>query len=192
MKWMVFTLLILSIVVLSACSTDNRSSVEQSPASSIITSSLSDGTFSIGASDDSLEFVGTGVGKRHPGTFSNWSGEVAVEDKKITTVGFTIDATSISTGIDGLDSHLKSSDFFLTSEYPEITFVSTDIIHSSPGEAIVTGELSLRKKTSEVSFPAAIDGKIVTGSFTLDTSPFIDKYAGVDQEVSVIFEVTLE
>src|SRR5215831_21022584 len=48
------------------------------------------------------------------GSFERWSGTIEVPDGDFSkaTVGVTIDASSIATGVPDRDAHLKSPDFF--------------------------------------------------------------------------------
>jgi hypothetical protein len=59
------------------------------------------------------------------GTFARWSGTVQVPDGDFSkaTVAVTIDASSIATGVEQRDAHLKSPDFFDVAQYPELRFV---------------------------------------------------------------------
>src|SRR2546425_7975462 len=59
------------------------------------------------------------------GAFARWSGTVEVTDGDFSkaTVAVTIDASSIHTGVEQRDAHLKSPDFFDVAQYPELRFV---------------------------------------------------------------------
>src|SRR5580693_6551347 len=59
------------------------------------------------------------------GTFARWSGRVHMPygDFSQATGSVTIDASSINTGVDQRDGHLKSPDFFDVAQHPELRFV---------------------------------------------------------------------
>jgi polyisoprenoid-binding protein YceI len=87
------------------------------------------------------------------GDFRKVSGAVNLDDKDPTksTVDATIDVTSINTGIEKRDDHLKSPDFFDVAKYPSMTFKSKKI-QSAGGEGKykITGDLTLHGATKEV------------------------------------------
>jgi polyisoprenoid-binding protein YceI len=66
----------------------------------------------------------------------------------------TLTAASIDTRNTRRDTHLRSADFFDSSNYPDITFTADGIRPSGPGVA-VTGALTVRGRTRPLSFDAA-------------------------------------
>ena len=68
------------------------------------------------------------------GQFCKVGGTVYFDPLNITnsSIELSIDASSIFTGIQKRDDHLKSADFFDVDKYPAITFTSTRI-HSVNG-----------------------------------------------------------
>ncbi len=96
-------------------------------------------------------------------------------------VTVTIDAASIDTDHEQRDGHLKSADFLDVEEHSEITFVSTAVAKSNDG-FVLTGDLTIRGVTQEVSFPFTLVGPIkdplglmrigVEGELTIDRTDF--------------------
>ena len=86
------------------------------------------------------------------GTFARWSGTVQVPDGDFSkgTISVTIDASSINTGVDQRDAHLKSADFFDVAQFPELTFVGKRVQPRSGNEIDVVGDLTIRGITREV------------------------------------------
>lgn len=70
-------------------------------------------------------------------------------DSTKSTVTATIDATTIDTGVDQRDTHLKSPDFFDVTKFPTATFSSTSVTKSAGG-LTVTGNLTLHGVTKPV------------------------------------------
>ena len=67
------------------------------------------------------------------------------------TVEAVIDVNSIDTGVDALDKHLKSDDFFNAEKYPTMTFKSTGIEKTGEDTGIMTGDLTVHGVTKPVT-----------------------------------------
>lgn len=85
------------------------------------------------------------------GEFSKLSGALSLDDKDPTksSVEATIDVSSVDTGNERRDGHLKSPDFFDVEKFPSMTFKSRKVVRA-PGGFKVTGDLSLHGVTKEV------------------------------------------
>jgi polyisoprenoid-binding protein YceI len=66
------------------------------------------------------------------------------------TVAVTIDASSINTGVEDRDAHLKSPDFLDAAQYPELRFVGKRVQPRSGSEIDVVGDLTIKGITREV------------------------------------------
>src|ERR1700759_2735743 len=64
-------------------------------------------------------------------------------DLKHAKVEVTIPVSALTTGVPGLDEHLKSKDFFEIERYPDVTFHSTRVEPGSKDHFKVTGELAI-------------------------------------------------
>ena len=86
------------------------------------------------------------------GTFGRWSGTVQVPDGDFSnaTVEVTIDASSIDTGVEQRDAHLKSPDFFDAAQYPELHFVGKRVQPQSGSDIDVIGDLTIKGITREI------------------------------------------
>jgi polyisoprenoid-binding protein YceI len=86
------------------------------------------------------------------GTFARWSGTVQVPggDFSKATVAVTIDASSIDTGVEQRDAHLKSPDFFDVAQYPVLHFVGKRVQPRSGLEIDLVGDLTIKGITHEV------------------------------------------
>jgi polyisoprenoid-binding protein YceI len=87
------------------------------------------------------------------GEFTKISGTVAIDDSDITksTVNVTIDVGSVDTRVTRRDDDLKSPNFFDVAKYPSITFQSTKITKAGDGKLLVTGNLTIKDVTKEVT-----------------------------------------
>jgi polyisoprenoid-binding protein YceI len=70
-------------------------------------------------------------------------------DPATASVEATLDATTIDTGVEDRDKHLKSADFFDVEKYPTVTFKSTKVEKASGGLE-VTGDLTMHGVTKQV------------------------------------------
>lgn len=87
------------------------------------------------------------------GELGKVTGTVNLDDKDISrsTVEATIEATTLSTRDDKRDQHLKGPDFFDVASHPKLTFKSKRVQPAGPGKLKVTGDLTLRGVTREVT-----------------------------------------
>jgi polyisoprenoid-binding protein YceI len=88
------------------------------------------------------------------GEFTKVSGTVNLDDQDISksTVNASIDVASLDTRVQHRDDDLKSDHFFDVAKYPAITFQSTKIVSTGDGTFKMTGNLTLRGVTKEVTF----------------------------------------
>jgi polyisoprenoid-binding protein YceI len=92
------------------------------------------------------------------GRFGSFSGEIITgEDLAGSSVTATIDATSIDTGLEQRDGHIRSADFFDVENHPRWTFRSTGV--RADGEALsVDGELTIKGVTRPVTLAVEVNG----------------------------------
>jgi polyisoprenoid-binding protein YceI len=92
------------------------------------------------------------------GRFTDFSGTVTIaEDPLQSTVEANVDLSSVTTGDDQRDAHLKSGDFFDVENHPHMTFTSTSL--KADGEDyVMTGDLTVTGTTRTVDFELEFDG----------------------------------
>ncbi len=95
------------------------------------------------------------------GKFQEFTGTIDVDRAKpeASTVEFTINADSIFTNEPKRDAHLKSPDFFDAAKYPTITFKSTSVKPNGKDSWLVTGDLTMRGVTKQVTLPVSFLGE---------------------------------
>lgn len=87
------------------------------------------------------------------GSFKTFSGTIAIGDApEASSVEVSIDASSIDTGVDDRDAHLRSGDFLDIETFPSLDFKSTGVRANGNGYH-VDGELTIRG----VSKPVTLD-----------------------------------
>ena len=78
------------------------------------------------------------------GRFDNVTGTITLDRAaKTGSVEVKIDVSSVSTGVDKLDEHLKSEDFFNVGKYPTITFKANKIAFDGDVPASVPGQITI-------------------------------------------------
>ena len=95
------------------------------------------------------------------GKFTDFAITLNHDEKDITksSVSVVIKATSVDTGIEGRDRHLRNADFFDVEKYPEITFKS-DRIEKKGKQFIAHGPLTMHGVTKQIALPFSITGTI--------------------------------
>ena len=87
------------------------------------------------------------------GDFSKLSGSVFLDPADLTrsTVEASLETASINTREPQRDAHLRSPDFFDAATHPAITFRSKRITPAGPDHFKVTGDLTIKGVTKEVT-----------------------------------------
>ena len=137
-----------------------------------------------------VETKGTVAGLRGDITWGNGSSLV---DCKFDVL---LDASTIQTGIELRDSHLRNSEFLDAVNHPYIRFVS-DNVEATGDKAtfIMHGRLTIKNHTKEISFPftaAPIEnGYFFKGTFQISRTDFgVGKSAVISDNVSVNLNVS--
>ncbi|MEO7123388.1 MAG: YceI family protein, partial [Lacisediminihabitans sp.] len=87
---------------------------------------------------------------------------VTAEDPKDSTIEAIIDVASVNTGQEARDNHLRTSDFFLVEEHPQLIFRSSSI-DVDGDDFTVDGNLTLRGVTQPVTLKGEFGGTVVDG-----------------------------
>jgi len=118
------------------------------------------------------------------GQFNSVSGDIDYDPSDISSlnISFTIDVSSIITGIAKRDDHLKSADFFDAENYREITFKNSQVERTGFNSCKVSGDLTIHGIKKPVTLEANILGPVkspfgetslgITGSIILNREDF--------------------
>lgn len=112
--------------------------------------------FSVDRGHSAMEFVVRFMGlSKVRGRFSDFSGAVVYDAAapERSTVAISIDVASIDTDNDTRDDHLRSPDWFDAERWPTITFTSRSIERTGEDEFVVTGPLTIKETTRDVTIP---------------------------------------
>lgn len=93
------------------------------------------------------------------GKFRNFSGKVITGNNDFTNaqIEFSADVSSIDTGAESRDTHLKSPDFFDAEKYPELSFKSS-AFSKKGDDYILSGDLTIRDVTRPVELSVEFNG----------------------------------
>jgi polyisoprenoid-binding protein YceI len=109
--------------------------------------------FDIDPSHSTVEFKVRHLGfSKVTGRFTKFSGTVDMQDDDLSTLSadVTIDASSITTGDEKRDQHLRSEDFFQVDEHPELSFRAENVKDASGDSFVIVGDLTMRGITERV------------------------------------------
>ena len=131
------------------------------PTATLATLSDLSGTYVLDPAHTRIGFVARhAMVTKVRGQFNEFEGSGVVDATDFTksTVTVTIQAASIDTRNEQRDAHLRSNDFLAMEEYPQITFVATDVRQSGPTSLELTGDLTIRGVTNSVTIPFEFEG----------------------------------
>ena len=111
---------------------------------------LKAGTWTIDASHSEVGFTVRHLMSKVRGQFRTFEGTLTVADNPLeSSVTATIDLSSVDTGNEQRDDHLRSNDFFSVEDSSTMTFESTEIIDRN-GELVARGNLTIKDVTKPV------------------------------------------
>jgi len=123
--------------------------------------------------ESKIEFKIKNFGFNSGGSFSGLKGKIHFEPSNLPASNFdiTIDANSINTDNNMRDNHLREDSYFDVKNYPVIHFVSEKVTGKG-GSFIVSGKLTIKKTTKDISFPFTAkesgDGYVFDGEFKIN------------------------
>lgn len=97
------------------------------------------------------------------GTFNTFSATAytPVEGWNNAQIEFTTDINSIDTNNEQRDVHLKSAEFFDAETYPQLKFKSTEFAQKSENRYELTGDLTIKNVTKNVTLQVEFGGEMV-------------------------------
>lgn len=139
------------------------------------------------------------------GRFNTMSGSVVLDeqDPSKSSIDITIDVNSVDSNDRRRDGHLRGEDFFLTSEFPSATFKSKAWSRKNDTTWAVTGDLTIRGVTREITVDIEKTGESTTPrfgprvgletTFTINRMDFGIKYMpeglGTDVRLTIAIEL---
>ena len=121
------------------------------------------------------------------------------KDPTQSSVKVTIPMASLSTGVEKLDTHLLSADFFDAAAHPTATFTSTSVKAAGEGKLAVAGDLTIHGVTRPVVLDVTINkigdhpmAKVAAAGFDARTTIKRSEFGVGAYAPAVSDEVTLE
>jgi polyisoprenoid-binding protein YceI len=117
-----------------------------------------EGKFVKDAAHSEINFVAESRLLDANGFFDKWDADITFNsaDWSKSSVALTIDTKSINTRVAARDNHLRSKDFFAADSFPQITFVSKIINKVGDAKVNITGDLTIRGVTKQVTIPGTM------------------------------------
>ena len=112
------------------------------------------------------------------GVFKDYDGTIKFDPNDLagSKIEITVQAGSIDTRMDKRDEHLKGPEFLDATKFPTMTFVTKSIAKEGDGYNL-TGDLTIKGVTKEVTIPAEISGPV--------NSPMGGTVIGIDAHFKV-------
>jgi polyisoprenoid-binding protein YceI len=120
-------------------------------------------TWKSDAAHSSIEFTVTHmVISEVTGKFGGFEAvlEAGQDDFSDASIEFSADASTINTGIEKRDGHLKSADFFDVEKFPKLTFKSTSFEQVDGKQYALKGDMTMHGVTKSVVLDVVYNGTI--------------------------------
>lgn len=141
----------------------------------------------VNTKDSQVKWEGKKVTGAHNGKIQIAEGKLDMNKDVLTGGSFKIDMNSISCDDltakewnDKLVGHLKADDFFGTEKYPFADFVITSAKKLDNDRYDITGNLTIKGKTNEVTFPATVKANkntvVAVSKIKVDRTKYDIKY----------------
>jgi polyisoprenoid-binding protein YceI len=119
------------------------------------------------APDNEVQFKIKNSGLTVDGSFKGLMGSIVFDTKDLSKSSFSvnIDATTVHTGNNSRDGHLKKKEYFDVANFPKISFQSKKFDYTKSG-FMVTGNLTIKGIVKEIKIPFTYTEKNYEGLFS--------------------------
>ncbi|MCK0177918.1 YceI family protein [Flavobacteriaceae bacterium S0862] len=176
----IFTFLMLTIAFVSC--KDKADEAKTTEATEATEAQATSAKYMANPAESTIEWAGYKPTGQHNGTINLESGIFTVNNGEIESGTFLIDMASLkdNDGSAKLEGHLKSADFFDVEKYASAAFEVTGF-EEVDGKMMLSGNLALKDKKNNVTFPVTVseDGNtytITSDMFTIDRSKWDVQY----------------
>ena len=148
---------------------------------------LADKTLAVDTKNSTVVWGAKKVTGTHAGNVPISSGSLILDGDKLKGGTFVLDMKNLTvTDVKDADmngkltGHLKNADFFAVDAHPQAKFVISTVTPKGAGTYDVTGKLTIKGITSDVSFPATVksEGKkvLADAKITVDRTKYDIKF----------------
>jgi polyisoprenoid-binding protein YceI len=147
-------------------------------AAAIFAANLSSAQYKPVEQGSSLAFTIKNFGFDVTGTFKGLQGDIKFDPNALpaSTFDVSIDAATVNTDNNLRDNHLRGDAYFDVKNYPRIHLVSTKVTAGKNGAFVISGKLTIKKTTKNISFPFTAtptsDGYQFKGTFTINRKDY--------------------
>ncbi|TJY36432.1 YceI family protein [Pontimicrobium aquaticum] len=175
-----FTIAMLSLAIVSC--KNSAEEAKTTEAAEATEAQVTSTKYIANPAETTIEWAGYKPTGQHNGTIQLDSGVFTVNNGQIESGTFIIDMASLkdNDGSARLEGHLKSADFFDVEKHPNAAFEVTGF-EEVDGKMMLSGNLKLKEKENNVTFPVTLseDGDtftVTSDMFTIDRSKWNVKY----------------
>lgn len=159
-----------AVVLLSGCATGSVLPAEETVMPGADNAYARTGDIELDVSQSTVEFTTKVAGESIQGGFRSFGLEMNLGVPRIRA---TIDVRTLFVSSDyGLDTLLMTPEFFDTAQYPLATFTVTTLESKGNNEYILTGDMTVKGVTQEVTVPAVITNDALSVEFSLSRMRF--------------------
>lgn len=136
-------------------------------------------SYNVDTNQSKVEWIGRKVTGEHNGSIKIKEGNLEVDGNNLQGGSFVIDMNSlVNADLEGeykgkLEGHLKSDDFFGVATHPTAQFIITKAQAKKDGQYDITGDLTIKNITHEITFPATV--KVNGTQVTADAKIVVDR-----------------
>ncbi len=153
----------LSIAALAVSCVSNPEGDKAQTTDAAVAAAAEGDKLAVNTAVSTIAWHGKKVTGAHTGSIELQSGDIFINEGKLTGGSFVIDMTSLENQdvtdpeFKGkLENHLKSDDFFAVEKYPTSKFEITEVKELGNGKIAVAGNLTLRDATKNITYEADV------------------------------------
>ncbi|MFK7894125.1 MAG: cytochrome b/b6 domain-containing protein [Granulosicoccus sp.] len=152
----------------------------------------------LAAGDSEVSFIANVTGEPAPGAFTESKVSATIDQNNLSasSIMAAVQTGTITSSNSQLESTLPETEWFNVADFPEALFESTTVASDGENTLRVTGSLTIKDKTQEVSFPMTITSEestqVARGEFVINRQDYDIGMDSQGNEDFVGFDVTVK